>query len=163
MKAVFVGLADLERFPDETESEQAENLAELAALIGIEAETLYQKIKADAARELRYSDLAVTRVAADLLEIYQRNPRNAVIILDAIAHPMDSYQAISERHGISKQAVHGTLDRLGNRYPWVVGLASIKARINQRGIPKRQRAEYIDPAGRNCRESTEKHGKARRN
>ena len=52
MKAVFVGLADLERFPDETESEQAENLAELAALIGIEAETLYQKINADAAREL---------------------------------------------------------------------------------------------------------------
>lgn len=146
MEATFTSFASLERFPDESGSEAAENLADLAAIFGAEAEELYQAIKAEAVREVSYRDHAIIRIAADLLEIYRANPRSAAVILDTLAHPLDSYETIGNRHGITKQAIYSTLDRMGNRYSWIMGLASIKAQVNRRGLPKHQQAGADVPA-----------------
>lgn len=123
-----------------------DELEELAAMTGHEIEELYQAVRAEVMQEIAFQEMAVTVIMRDLIEIRRRSPRHADIIEYAVASPFCSYEELAHIGGVSKQAIYSTLDRMGNRYSWIMGLASIKAQVNRRGLPKHQQAGADVPA-----------------
>lgn len=82
----------------------------------------YQRVRADVAREMIETDMAITRIAQDLLEIYNAAcPKRMLALLAILAHPLeDSYTDIMAKSGYSqkKNVIHA-LNKLGEKYQWV--------------------------------------------
>jgi hypothetical protein len=82
----------------------------------------YQRVRADVAREMIETDMAITRIAQDLLEIYNAAcPKRMLALLAILAHPLeDSYTDIMAKSGYrqKKNVIHA-LNKLGEKYKWV--------------------------------------------
>ena len=82
----------------------------------------YEKVRADVMREIITSDIAITHIAQDLLEIYNAAcPKRMLALLAILAHPLeDSYTDIMAKSGYSqkKNVIHA-LHKLGEKYKWV--------------------------------------------
>ena len=82
----------------------------------------YQRVRADVAREMIEKDMAITRIAQDLLEIYSAScPKRMLALLAILAHPLeDSYTHIMAKSGYrqKKNVIHA-LNKLGEKYRWV--------------------------------------------
>ena len=98
-----------------------ELLEELTEIIGHDecASEIYDAIYSRALHDIRTSDLAITRIMPDLLELEQNNHRKAMLVMRLLADPLASYSELGEMMGYSKQRVHFVLHELAERYDWL--------------------------------------------
>jgi hypothetical protein len=89
----------------------------------------YEKIRADVMREIIASDMAITRIAQDLLETYSAAcPKRMLALLAILAHPLeDSYTDIMQKSGYrqKKNVIHA-LNKFGEKYQWVALLLNAR-------------------------------------
>jgi len=82
----------------------------------------YEKVRADVMREIIATDLAITRIAQDLLALHaSRSPKQMLALLAILAHPLeDSYTDIMKKSGYAqkKNVIHA-LHKLAAKYHWV--------------------------------------------
>jgi hypothetical protein len=98
-----------------------ELLEELTEIIGRDecASEIYDAIYSRALHDIRTSDLAITRIMPDLLELEQNNHRKAMLVMRLLADPFASYSELGSIMGYSKQRVHVVLHELAGRYDWL--------------------------------------------
>lgn len=82
----------------------------------------YEKVRADVMREIIATDLAITRIAQDLLVLHSsRSPKQMLALLALLAHPLaDSYTVLMKKSGYrqKKNIIHA-LKKLSEKYHWV--------------------------------------------
>lgn len=105
-----------------------ELLGELTDIIGRDesASEIYEAIYSRALHDIRTSDLAITRIMPDLLELEQSNHRKATLVMWLLADPYASYSELGSIMGYSKQRVHVVLHELAGRYGWLARLLEIR-------------------------------------
>ena len=108
-----------------TTEELCEELAEAIGRDGCAAE-IYEAIYARALREIKTSELAITRIIPDVLELLQKNQSKALLVMRLLADPLASYSELGEMMGYSKQRVHFVLKELSKRYVWVDRLLAVR-------------------------------------
>jgi hypothetical protein len=103
-------------------------LEELAEVVGRDeyASELYEAIYSRALHDIRTSDLAITRIMPDLLEMICHNQRKAMLVMRLLADPYASYSELGSIMGYSKQRVHVVLHELSTRYDWLERLLEIR-------------------------------------
>ena len=104
-----------------TEPTTEELLEELTEIIGRDesASEIYEAIYSRALHDIRTSDLAITRIMPDILELEQNNHRKAMLVMRLLADPLASYSELGEMMGYSKQRVYVVLHELAERYDWL--------------------------------------------
>ena len=108
-----------------TTEELCEELAEAIGRDGCVAE-IYEAIYTRALREIKTSELAITRIIPDVLELLQKNQSKALLVMRLLADPLASYSELGEMMGYSKQRVHFVLKELSKRYTWVDRLLAVR-------------------------------------
>ena len=108
-----------------TTEELCEELAEAIGRDGCVAE-IYEAIYTRALREIKTSELAITRIIPDVLELLQKNQSKALLVMRLLADPLASYSELGEMMGYSKQRVHFVLKELSRRYTWVDRLLAVR-------------------------------------
>ena len=95
--------------------------AELAAAIGRDEEVreVYEAVRQAVLADLKYSDLAITRVVPDVLRISAKSETKALILLHLLADPFASYRELGERTGVSKARVGFVLSELSGKIGWL--------------------------------------------
>ena len=103
-------------------------LEELAEAIDRDesVEELYEEIRAGVLRELKTSDLAITRIMPDLLRMMEWNHGKAVLVMRLLANPLASYSELGEKMGYSKQRVHVVLHEIAQDCEWLGRLLEIR-------------------------------------
>lgn len=103
-------------------------LEELAEAIDRDesVEELYEEVRTGVLRELKTSDLAITRIMPDLLRMMEQNDGKAVLVMRLLANPMASYTELGEQMGYSKQRVFFVLRELARDCEWLERLLEIR-------------------------------------
>ena len=114
----YIDNYDYSRHSEPTTEELCEELAEAIGRDGCVAE-IYDAIYTRALREIKTSELAITRIIPDVLELLQKNQSKALLVMRLLADPLASYSELGEMMGYSKQRVHFVLKELSRRYVWV--------------------------------------------
>lgn len=86
---------------------------------------LYDLIKREILRELKFKNFGIVQIAKDLIEIRKKSPLQADILLSLLANPFSSYNTIAQLHHVTKQDVHYNLKQM-KKYMWVEDLLQIK-------------------------------------
>ena len=116
---------DYSRHSEPTTEELCEELAEAIGRDGCVAE-IYEAIYSRALREIKTSELAITRIIPDVLDLLQKNQSKALLVMRLLADPLASYSELGEMMGYSKQRVHFVLKELAKRYGWVDRLLAVR-------------------------------------
>lgn len=95
--------------------------AELAAAIGRDTEVkeIYEVVRRAVIADLTYDDLAITRVAPDVLKVREKSETKALLLLCLLADPYASYSKLGERVGWTKQRVGFVLQKLSEEFSWL--------------------------------------------
>ena len=104
--------------PEPSLDDLIEELREACAL-DADAGVIYDAVHASVMREIRTSELAITVIMPDLLEMLERNPRKARLVMLLLADPYASYSELGEKMGYSKQRTSVILHELSGRYDWL--------------------------------------------
>ena len=83
---------------------------------------LYLQIRKNVLKELKYKDLAITRILPDLLQVFFENPNHFRVLATFVCFCLDSYSKIGEELLYSKQRVHQIVSIYRPRFPWVEAL-----------------------------------------
>ena len=121
----YIDNYDYSRHSEPTTEELCEELAEAIGRDGCVAE-IYDAIYTRALREIKTSELAITRIIPDVLELLQKNQSKALLVMRLLADPLASYSELGEMMGYSKQRVHFVLKELSRRYVWVDRLLAVR-------------------------------------
>ena len=121
----YIDNYDYSRHSEPTTEELCEELAEAIGRDGCVAE-IYEAIYTRALREIKTSELAITRIIPDVLELLQKNQSKALLVMRLLADPLASYSELGEMMGYSKQRVHFVLRELAKRYGWVDRLLAVR-------------------------------------
>ena len=121
----YIDNYDYSRHSEPTTEELCEELAEAIGRDGCVAE-IYEAIYTRALREIKTSELAITRIIPDVLELLQKNQSKALLVMRLLADPLASYSELREMMGYSKQRVHFVLKELSKRYTWVDRLLAVR-------------------------------------
>lgn len=95
--------------------------AELAAAIGRDTEVkeIYEVVRRAVIADLTYDDLAITRVAPDVLKVREKSETKALLLLCLLADPYASYSELGKRVGWTKQRVGFVLKNLSEEFSWL--------------------------------------------
>ena len=121
----YIDNYDYNQHAEPTTEELCEELAEAIGRDGCVAE-IYEAIYSQALREIKTSELAITRIIPDVLELLQKNQSKALLVMRLLADPLASYSELGEMMGYSKQRVHFILKELSKRYTWVDRLLAVR-------------------------------------
>lgn len=104
--------------------ELAEELAEACGLDASAGE-VYEAIRSAVLKEIKLSELAITTIMPDLIELQGHNVRKATLVMRLLANPYASYSELGEAMGFSKQRVAVILHELKGRYKWLERLLEL--------------------------------------
>lgn len=121
----YIDNYDYSQHSEPTTEELCEELAEAIGRDGCVAE-IYEAIYTRALRDIKTSELAITRIIPDVLELLQKNQSKALLVMRLLADPLASYSELGEMMGYSKQRVHFVLKELSRRYTWVDRLLAVR-------------------------------------
>lgn len=107
-----------------TIDELAEELAEACGLDASAGE-VYEAIRCEVLKEIKLSELAITTIMPDLLELLEKNVRKARLVMLLLADPYASYADLGAKMGFSKQRVGVILHELSGRYKWLERLLEL--------------------------------------
>ena len=110
----YIDNYDYSQHSEPTTEELCEELAEAIGRDGCVAE-IYEAIYSRALKEIKTSELAITRIIPDVLELLQKNQSKALLVMRLLADPLASYSELGEMMGYSKQRVHFALTELARR------------------------------------------------
>ena len=130
-----------------------DELLELSALVrsttaagSFETGAIYQQIKRNVLKEIRFRELALTFIIRDLRDIRANRPRHLAVIEEFVVRNDLSYAQIAEVFGISKQRVFAIVSNESVRFPWLKSLMEIKAAEGARN--ENNRSVFFKPANR---------------
>lgn len=98
--------------------------------IDAETEEIYQAIRKIVMREIKYEELAVTKILADLQEIRKKHNVRCNMITAWIINNDMSYDDLGKMYGVSKQYIHGVIYWAAKKYKWIDNLRKIKGEEN---------------------------------
>lgn len=104
-----------------------EKLRELAGVLGMDCEELYDEVYSEALQEIATRDLAISKILQDLILIRRESSLHADVITEATARPLSSYQEIADASGIARSSVYFILCRYAEDYTWIRGVMKIRA------------------------------------
>lgn len=125
-----------------------EKLKELAGVLGIDCEELYDEVYSEALQEIATRDLAISKILQDLILIRRESSLHADVITEATARPLSSYQEIADASGIARSSVYFILCRYAEDYTWIRGVMKIRAIKKQTDGQKRKKGKFVGPSGR---------------
>lgn len=126
-----------------------EKLRELAGVLGMDCEELYDEVYSEALQEIATRDLAISKILQDLILIRRGSSLHADVIIEAIARPLSSYQEIADTASISRSSVYYILNRYADDYTWIRGIMKIRAIKKQtEGQRRKKGGRRAGPSGR---------------
>lgn len=117
----------------EQEGQSIDELAEeLAEACGLDASAgeVYEAIRWEVLKEIKLSELAITTIMPDLLDLLEHNERKARLVMLLLANPYASYSDLGERMGYSKQRCHVILNEMAKKYGWLARLLMLHNNAN---------------------------------
>ena len=100
---------------------------EMKRVSGTDAEAydIYTALRKAIYDEIVLDDLAITRIAPDLIAITAAAPRKALLVMHLLASPYASYSELGKRMGYSKQRAAIILHSLAQSYEWLGRLLAL--------------------------------------
>ena len=94
--------------------------------IDVQTATLYDIIRKQIIRQIKLSDLAITRIMPDLVQLRKENAKQADIVQFLLANPEISYSDIGKQFNISKPTLIWHWKRLQAKFFWLKNYLEIK-------------------------------------
>ena len=102
-------LSNIEDLMDYVRSRQRFNTVE----VGI----LYNRIRDQILRELKFSELSMVRLMTVLLELYRTDRDMFEYTLVFLSRPLQSMKSVGDRFGVSESTAYRRIRRLGKLHP----------------------------------------------
>lgn len=90
-----------------------------------DAVEIYDILHGRILKEIKTSELAITVIMPDLLEIMDTSVNKALLVMRFLANPYASYTELGEQCGISKQRVAVILHGLARNHQWLAALLKL--------------------------------------
>ena len=97
------------------------------------AEEIYQQIRRQLLKELKFSDFRLTRLLAMLLDLYRTDRKLFEIILVFMASPLQSMSDLGRQLGVNKSTAWRALRRAAGIHPEIELLLKLRLREVKQG------------------------------
>lgn len=87
---------------------------------------LYDLIRKEVLRELKYRQFAITHIMPDIIELRAKCQSAANVLQILLAYPNASYTEIGDKLNLTKQGVQWHLRNLEGRYMWLDDFLAMK-------------------------------------
>lgn len=116
-------------------TEEIEELIEIIRDNSIDDKSygIYQQIRKQILKELKFSDLSMIRLLKLMLELYWADRKLFEIVLVFMSHPMQSMRDLGQQFGVDKSTAWRALRRAAGIHPEIALLLEIRLREVKQG------------------------------